>query len=68
MPFNKLATLRDLCLNIGLVLVKQDYDIVTKTEQNAKLPFDIHSIQEVLPVVKHIDLDSEEARRLVARG
>ena len=58
-PFQKLATLREVCLSVGLVLERKNYDIFDSTlvsglNNDKTLPFSIKNIINIVPKAKHM--------------
>jgi len=51
LPYQKFATLRDLSLNIGLVLEKKDYTL-RETDKDNDLPFMPKNILSFNPIPK----------------
>lgn len=62
-PFQKLATLREVCLSVGLVLERKNYDLFGNNSQNGNtersLPFSIKNIIDIVPKAKHMKIEPE---------
>lgn len=59
--------LRDVCLTVGIQLVCKNYDIEEKPEgqavaQESRLPFSESDLIEVNPIVKHLDIASDDVQ------
>jgi hypothetical protein len=53
--------IRDFCLTIGLHLECRDYSIL-ETNALDSLPFQVEDLINIEPVVKHLDISSEDVQ------
>lgn len=72
-PLTKLATLRDVCLSTGIVLECKDYILISgklsgkdmkdkSSNKEEPLPFKPEDINDLVPIVKHLDPNCEDAK------
>ena len=62
-PLTKIATLRDVCLSTGIVLECKDYAVMSsKLNRSDSLPFKPEDINDLIPIVKHLDPNCEDAK------